>query len=225
MQLNRRRLLAGVASTAVATALPAAAQVLTGGGKLLTGGGRALMRPPIPAVAGGLLDTQITMNNPAGQPTQANPFFSMGMPIAQGGFPATGYKLALYDSTGVTKITDLQVDQRVSGWKADLSQSYCVISGYATGTTLTAGSTATFRVKAEAGTPPATPFSTLAALTSSTDMKAVCKIGTDTYTVSFNNIVSLYSGAPAVNPQGIEAVEVGAVRSGICRRPISQAGQ
>ena len=144
------------------------------------------------AVSGGLLliDEPISLTNPAGQPTQANPFFSFGVPIARSGFPSSGFKLALYDSTGVTKITDLQTDMTTAGWTADGSINYAVVSGYATGTTLTAGSTANFRLKAIAGSASTTPVCSLASLKAASDIKAKCKIGTDSFTVSVNTIIS-----------------------------------
>ena len=202
MQLNRRKLLGGVAAAAL-TAGSAQGQVLTSGGKIVTSGGNVVLAPPVPAPsAGGLLSTQVTLTNPAGQPTQVNPYFSFGLPIARSQYPATGFKLALYDAPGSTKITDLQVDQTASGWVPDGSRNYAVITGRATGTTLAAGATATFTVKAEAGTPPATPVCTTATLAANSDIKAVCVIGTDTFTVSVNTIIANFSGAPATNPQG-----------------------
>jgi len=202
MQLNRRNLLGGVAASALAAAT-AHAQVMISGGKILTSGGNVLTAPPVPPpAAGGLLSTQITLTNPAGQPTQTNPFFTFGIPIARSEYPANGFKLALYDAAGASKITDLQVDQTASGWQPDGSRNYAVVSGYATGTTLTAGSTGTFTVKAESGTPPSTPVCTTATLAANSDIKALCKIGSDTFTVSVNTIIANFSGAPSTYPQG-----------------------
>lgn len=144
------------------------------------------------ASAGGLvlIDEPITLTNPAGQPTQTNPFFSFGIPIARSGFPSSGYKLALYNSADTTKITDLQVDMTTAGWTADGSINYAVVSGYATGTTLTAGQTGNFRVKAIVGNATTTPVCSLTTLKANSDIKAKCAIGTDTFTVSVNTIIN-----------------------------------
>lgn len=169
----------GDAATANATMLVSASDVL------------AVSESAVAAAGGlALIDEPITLTNPAGQPTQTNPFFSFGLPIARNGLPSSGYKLALYDSTDTTKITDLQTDMTTAGWRPDGSINYAVVSGYATGTTLTAGSTANFRVKAIVGNATTTPVCSLATLKANSDIKAKCTIGTDSYTVSVNTIIN-----------------------------------
>jgi hypothetical protein len=203
MQLNRRRFLLGGFAASAFAAGSGNAQVMTSGGKVLTSGGQVITAPPVPAPpAGGLLNTQIVLTNPSGQPTQTNPFVSFGMPIARSEYPANGYKLALYDAAGSSKITDLQVDMQASGWQPDGSRNYAVVTGYATGTTLTAGSSGTFTLRAEAGSSPTTPVCTLAQLAANSDIKAKVVIGTDAFTVSVNDIITNFSGAPGSYPLG-----------------------
>jgi len=161
--------------------------------KMVSATNDALVLGESAVISGGglpLLDQPITFTNPAGQPSHTNPFVSFGHPIARSDLPGSGYKLALYNQAGTTKITDLQMDQTTKGWTADQSINYAVVSGYLTGTTLAAGGTGNFRIKAIAGATPTSPVCTLATLAANSNIYAKVVMAGDTYTVSVNTIIS-----------------------------------
>jgi hypothetical protein len=199
--MRRRKFFAAAMTAAVWLSAQAKAGLLVDslGRPLVTG--NLPLQPPI--VSGSLFDRQVTFYNPASQATtRTNPFVTFGHPIAPDDFPTSGYKPALYDSTGTTKIMDLQVDQVVEEWGDSIS--HAVFSGYLNGSSIAAGNNASYRVKAIPGTPDTTPCCTLAQLRANSDLKAVVSIFGDTYTVSVNSISSTYGPPPGGTgyPQG-----------------------
>lgn len=147
---------------------------------------------------GGLLNVQFSITN-HGATSVVKPQIAIGHPFAPGDVPA-GYKLALYDSTGVTQNTNFQQDQE-GYWQQDNSLKFAALS-FVSPDTFTAGQKITYTLKAISGTPNRTPNVTLAQFKTAMVANDVAwnfyglDLGTDTYKVSTQNVLANFCNGP-----------------------------
>jgi len=160
-----------------------------------------LLEAPVGAISGGsggLLNVTFKIKN-TGTASIVKPKISIGHPFGPGDVPA-GYKLALYDSTGVTQNTNFQQDQEAP-WKQDGSLKFAALS-FISPDTFTAGQVITYTLKAVAGVPNRTPNVTLSQLKTAMVSHDIAwnfygvDLGTDTYKVSTQDVLTNFCPGP-----------------------------